>query len=955
VVLNEAISPEERIIIDRTVAKLRSGILSFVFAMVGGIGLFGATAFLVIRGGSNVGQHLGLLSQYYPGYSVTWTGALLGLVYGALTGGVMGWAIASIYNRLARNRGRQAPLLLLLALLTGPAVAQDILPRDEVYESTVPAPAEELGWGVGEWHARPEQITGYFERLAESSARASLQVIGSTHEQRPLVHLLISSVENQSRLEELRQQHLADEGPLVVWLGYSIHGNEASGSNAALLTAYHLVAGKAPWVQELLEDTVVIIDPMYNPDGLGRFATWANMHRGQNPVGDRIHRSHWESWPRGRFNHYWFDLNRDWLPATQPESVARLTQYHHWLPHVLGDFHELGSDSGYFFQPGVPQRKNPLTPEENVELTTELAKYHARALDEIGQRYYSREVFDDFYYGKGSTYPDVNGSIGILYEQPTTRGHRVDSVNGAFTFADAIRNHYATSISTLQGAHAIRDRLIDYQSRFYTESLKRSRSGRAQAWIFADDGDPARAAALVEMMQVHQIEVYPLGENVSSNGVAFASGNAWVVPVRQRQAALVEAMFEQRTAFADNTFYDVSAWTLPQAFNLPFAQVSSLPKKLDRVAVKNLFAPASDATAYTFTDHHLAGAALAMHLLNEGVRVYRVGDQKLKVTENSQVRFGDYVVPLLRGEDREKVENKLAEYSKVWQVPLHAVTSGFDVSGSDLGSPTVQALRAVKPLMIVGKGVGPTEAGHMWHLLDRRLGLPLPMLDVNGRAPINLDGYSHLLIPDAAPKAIPKAWYPLIKSWVRGGGILVTQKRSAQWAEAIFSRRPEAAEASMKEVERIEGLIEKLVEKRDTSHEEVGRQPYGQFRSDRADRVLGGAIFSGKLDLTHPLAHGFVREQVPVFLDGIIKLEPSENAYSTPLVLASSAPIAGFASGYATSELDGRPVLVADKVGKGLVVKFAFNPNFRAFWRGTELLYINALINGSLIRETALP
>ncbi len=845
---------------------------------------------------------------------------------------------------------------LLLMLMVSTTAVGEILPEEESYLAGVPKPEQVLGWPVGEWHARPEQITRYFEQLAENSSRASLEVIGQTHEQRPLIHLMITSPENQARLEQLRQNHLAGEGPLVVWLGYSIHGNEASGSNAAMLTAYHLIAGEAQWVKDLLDEAVIIIDPMFNPDGLGRFASWANMHRGQQPAGDRIHRAHWEAWPAGRFNHYWFDMNRDWLPATQPESVARLTQFHRWLPNILGDFHEQGSDAGYFFQPGVSQRKNPLTPDENVELTTELAKYHGRALDAIGQRYYSRETFDDFYYGKGSTYPDINGSIGILYEQPSTRGHKVDSINGEFTFTDAVRNHYATSISTLQGAYAIKDRLVDYQSRFYADSLQRASSSRGQAWVFADDGDPATAATLVELMTLHQIDVYPLGENMTANGINFSAGNAWVVPIRQRQAALIEAMFEQRTEFADNTFYDVSAWTLPKAFNLPFARVNSVPDRGDNPAEpSNLFTPQANASAYIFNRHNLAGAALAMQLLNEDVRVYRAGNSNVNSTASSLIHPGDFVVPVLRGEDRGKIEQQLAAQAQRWQVPVQPVISGFNTAGVDLGSPSIQALRAVKPLMIVGRGVVPMEAGHIWHLVDRRLGLPLPMLDVNAQAVFNLDDYTHLLIPDADPKAIPKEWYPLIKGWVSRGGVLVVQKRSSLWAQAIFSERPEKLKESVSEDDRIAGLIEKISKNKDTSYKDLGRQPYAQYQADAADRILGGAIFAGQLDLTHPLAQGYSREDLPVFLNSITRLEPSKNAYSTPLVLASSEPVAGFASEYTNQELDGRPVMVADRVGEGLVIKFAFNPNFRAFWRGTEKLYVNALVNATIIQATQLP
>lgn len=846
---------------------------------------------------------------------------------------------------------------LSMALLTSAAFANNnILPQDESYQADIPRPEQVLGWQVGEWHARPEQITQYFEKLADSSARASLQVIGKTHEQRPLINLMITSEENQSRLEQLRNDHLNGDGPLVVWLGLSIHGNEASGSNSALLTAYHLIAGEAQWVKDLLKETVVIIDPMFNPDGLGRFATWANMHRGQQSAGDTIHRAHWEAWPAGRFNHYWFDMNRDWLPATQPESVARLKQFHRWLPNILGDFHEQGSDAGYFFQPGAPKRQNPLTPDENFELTTELARYHGQALDAIGQRYYSRETFDDFYYGKGSTYPDINGSIGILFEQPSTRGHKVDSANGTFTFVDAVRNHYATSISTLRGAYALKDRLVDYQTRFYADSIKRANANSARAWVFADDGDPARAAELVDMLKLHQIEVYPLGENLERNGTRFVTDKAWVVPTRQRQAALIEAMFEQRTEFADNTFYDVSAWTLPHAFNLPFVQLNRLPARATESSPALItFEPNNDASAYTFASNGMAGAAMAMHLLAAEVRVYRVGVGALAIGEESVVQAGDFVVPILRGEDRTALEQVIAVQVQRWQVPVQAVRSGFNTAGTDLGSPNTRLLKAVKPLMVVGQGVVPMEAGHTWHLVDRRLGLPLPMLDIQSQFGLNLDDYTHLLIPDTDPKSIPKAWYPVIKSWVTRGGALVTQKRSALWAEAIFSERPDDAKKAVTEDERIDKLISEISGSKDTSFADLGRQPYAQQQSDFADRILGGAIFPAELDLTHPIAQGFERAEIPIFLNSLTNLTSSKNAYSTPLVLTGNKPLSGFASEFASNELVDQPVLVIDKVGRGTVVKFAFNPNFRAFWRGMEGLYINSLINSGMIQNRQLP
>ena len=843
--------------------------------------------------------------------------------------------------------------LLWLALWTSNAYTNnEILPQDESYLQAVPAPAQTLGWEVGEWHARPEQITDYFKTLANRSERASLDVIGRTHEQRPLIHLTITSPANQRRLEQLREDHLQGSDLLVLWLGYSIHGNEASGSNASLLLAYHLIAGEAEWIDELLENTVVIIDPMFNPDGLARFATWANMHRGQVLTADKQHRSHREAWPAGRFNHYWFDMNRDWLPATQPESVARLKQFHRWLPHVLGDFHEQGSDAGYFFQPGAPSRNNPLTPVKNTELTTKLASYHAKALDEIGQRYYSRETFDDFYYGKGSTYPDINGSIGILYEQPSTRGHQIDSVNGTFTFTDAVRNHYATSISTLKGAHAIRSELTGYQRDFFDQAQTNAKRG---AWVFAN---ATQAKGLVELLELHDITVYLNSRAVEIDGKSYPAGEAWVVPTKQRQAALIEAMFEQRSEFADNTFYDVSAWTLPLAFGLPFTHVTTVPQSVEvssQLAAGIAFTPDDGASAYRFGATGVSAAGLALSLLNDGVVVYRVGQGQLASQDDSVIKNGDYLVPILRGDNREVIQTKLSQYQQQWQVEVSAIDSGFNLSGIDLGSPAVKRLNAVKPAMLVGHGVVPMEAGHIWHFVDRRLQLPLSMLDMNLPGVPDFAGYTHLLLPDAAYSAIPKAWLKPIQTWVGQGGTLIAQKRSAKWSEAVFDPASEEEEAEgLSADELLEKRLRQLTARKDDSREALGQRAYVDYQHDAAERVLGGAIFSSELDLSHPLAMGYQRATLPVFLNSLTPLKSGNNAYSNVVRLGTLEPLAGYASDYAREKLVDQALVVASKVGRGQVVKLAFNANFRAFWYGTELLYANALVNSQLLNANSL-
>ena len=332
-----------------------------------------------------------------------------------------------------------------------------------LYDENIPTPESVLGHRIGDRHTRPHQIVEYFEAVAAASDRVSLSTYGYTYEGRPLIAAAVTNPSNQSRLEALRDANLrlsedalavSDEAledmPVIAQFHYTVHGNEASGSEAAILLLYHLAAGDGAAVRAVLDNSIVVIDPCINPDGRDRFVDWVNGNRSRGGNPDPQDREHHEPWPEGRTNHYWFDLNRDWLPAQLVESQARLELFHSWRPHVLLDAHEMGSDQTFFFQPGVPERTNPNTPVPSQNLTDRLARYTARALDRIGSLYFTREHYDDFYYGKGSTYPDVNGSIGILFEQASSRALVRSTDDGDLSLAFGVRNQLAASLQEVE-------------------------------------------------------------------------------------------------------------------------------------------------------------------------------------------------------------------------------------------------------------------------------------------------------------------------------------------------------------------------------------------------------------------------------------------------------------------------------------------------------------------------
>lgn len=862
------------------------------------------------------------------------------------------------------------PLALMLTLLVGGSstlnadtpVLSDYLPDGVSYDPAVPAPRDVLGFEVGAWHVRHDQLVAYMRAVADASKRVELIETGKTYEGRQLVVLAISSPSNIERLEAVRQAHLAaasseepQGAPLVVQLGYSVHGNEASGSNASLVVAYYLAAARGDAIDTLLDETVVLLDPCLNPDGLARFAQWANMHRGMVLVDDPWHREHAEHFPSGRTNHYWFDLNRDWLLAQHPESHARLAHFHRWRPHVLTDHHEMGTNSTYFFQPGVPSRKHPLTPQRNVELTAAIAAHHAEAFDAQGRLYYTEETFDDFYYGKGSTYPDLHGAVGILFEQASARGHLQASVNGPVSFPFAIQNQITTSLSTLAGAQANREGLLDYRAEFTRRSHELAAADALAGVLVGDDGDGERTARMIDVLMRHQIEVRPLAADQEIGEHTWKAGQAWWIPHDQEQYRLVRALFERRTTFEDETFYDVSAWPLAHAFGLPFAE-------LDRRAASRLSvgaaitarpapagtAPSDEAPAVAWAfawEPYLAPRALG-RLLGEGVLARVATEPFTARTAQGEVAFsrGTIVVPKgIQTLEHEAVLDVLTAAADEDGLTVRSLTGGLTPSGIDLGSPSLVPVDEPAIGLVVGRGVSMYQAGEMWHLLDQRFGLPVSLLDRGVLPFVNLDDYSHLILvggqwDDAAPD-----WRATLRTWVQRGGVLLATSRAAVWAQGAVLAEPLPPGTEM--VGRPDDVA--------TDPTPYERRPYETRSADFAQTLVSGTVFSTDLDISHPLAYGYSRKELSVFRDTDLVLEPIHDPYGLVAQYTESPRVAGFVSDENLARIAGSPAITAERLGGGLVVRMIDNPNFRAYWHATHKLVLNTLFFGPIVQGGA--
>ncbi|MGV6831667.1 MAG: M14 family metallopeptidase [bacterium] len=804
------------------------------------------------------------------------------------------------------------------------------LPQGETYDSSIPTPKSVIGHEVGEWHVTHDKLVQYMYAIAEASDRITIENRGSTFEGRPLILLTITSPSNHSNLEDIRVNHVNatnsdsnsfDNRPIVVYQGFSIHGNEPSGSNAALAAVYHLAAAQSNEVKDLLNNAVILFDPCFNPDGLQRFAYWANTNKSINITADPNDREYSEVWPGGRTNHYWFDMNRDWLPVQLPESRARIKSFHKWMPNILTDHHEMGTNSTFFFQPGIPSRTHPLTPALNQKLTGEIAKFHAKALDKIGSLYYSEESFDDFYYGKGSTFPDINGGIGILFEQGSSRGHAQESINGILTFPFTVRNQFTAALSTLEAAKNLRVEILKYQHDFFKNAREEARKTGNKAIVFGNEKDAARAFHLAEILNRHKIQIHEVKDDFSVNGTTFKKGYSYIVPRNQKNTRLINAMFEKRTTFQDSLFYDVSAWTFPLAFNLDYSEnvttanagpvITNLKPKKGEVSAKSNY-------AYLVEWHEYYTPKFLNQLLKRGIRVK--GALKQFSMNGKNYDYGTLMIPVQnQSKNAEVLYTLIQNLAKDSHLTIDAVSTGL-TDGIDLGSRNFTALTQPKVALLVGDGITSYDAGEMWHLFDTRYDMTITKLDTKSISRADLDRYNVIIVPNSW-SGLDDSKSKKVQTWVKNGGTLIAYRNALRWV-----KRKEMANIDFKEV--------------DVTAKNVSFEDRSNFRGAQ---VIGGAIFQANIDRSHPINFGYTNSKISLFRNTTLFMKPDKESYNNPIQYTSKPLLSGYISEENLDSLANSVPLQIKRYGRGKIVAFTDNTNFRAFWYGTNRLLMNAI------------
>ncbi len=834
-------------------------------------------------------------------------------------------------------------LLLTAAWLTGQAQNEYYFNKSETFDPKIPTPQQFLGYPIGSHYTRHDQLIAYLKELSRVSDKVHYQVIGKTYELRDQVIITITAPENYARLEAIRQEHagqpdpakpaLPASAPVIVLLGYSVHGNETSSGEAALLTAYYLTASQGEATQKWLKEAVVFIDPSLNPDGRDRAANWHNAYKSFPNTADPADKEHIEAWPNGRTNHYLANLNRDWLSATQIESQNRLEFFHQWYPNVHIDFHEMGANNTYYFEPSPKRTQSPIVPQASYDFNTTLAKYHAAALDKIGSLYFTKEQFDNLSPIYGSTYPDFFGAVGITFEQGGSRGLEQETETGVITFPFTIRNHLATGIATVKAAVEEKKGLFNLQKEFFRSAVEQGRAYTSKAFVFGDSRDQSLSRSFLSLLLKHRVKVYELSGDLTQEGKKFEKGKAWIVPSDQPNFRIVHSIFEETARLNDSLYYDNTSWSLIHAYGLQYARLAAAPASKG-AAVTSL--PAGKGTvvggiasyAYLISWSEYNASKALYYLLSKGV-VVKAAHKPVTIQSSGGVKefgYGSLVIPVaLQNIPADSLFAFVKQAAEKAAIEVYGTATGFSTDGIDLGSNNVKAVQKPRVAVIAGTGTNFEEVGQVWFLLNQHLDLPVTKLDVASVGRADLNRYNNIILVSGNYNGLDKNAVARLKNWVEEGGTLIAFKNAAEWAiqQEIIKEKLFIDSSAIKGTnERIDYVLQDVTE---------------------GARRINGGVFVGDIDISNPIAFGLTSRKIFFTKNSQTILQPSRNKYATIAKYAADSYVGGYVSKKNIVRINNTAAILISQAGSGKVVSFADDPSYRSYWHGTDRLLLNAI------------
>ena len=804
----------------------------------------------------------------------------------------------------------------------------------DINSQNLKSPSDFLGYEIGTQYSRHSQVVDYFNHVSiEMSKNVSLFSYGKTYERRPLFYAVISSEKNIAEIEKIRLDNISalNYDPIrqsrtndkaIVWLSYSVHGNESSSTEASMQTVYELLTNRS----ELLENTIVIIDPCLNPDGRDRYANWYNQTTTIPYNTNRISREHREPWPGGRANHYLFDLNRDWAWITQIESQQRLKEYHKWLPHVHVDFHEQGIDEPYYFAPAAEPYHEVITDWQR-DFQYMIGKNNAKYFDKNGWLYFTKEIFDLLYPSYGDTYPTYLGAIGMTYEQAGGGIAGLGILNSEgknLTLVDRVKHHTVAGISTVEISSANSKKLNEEFINFFKPKNFNTN--------YIMSGDRDKINQLSKFLREHKIDFYSaktqklkaFSYNKNKITSFTTSANDLIIPNSQPKGKLVDVLLERTTKLSDSLTYDITAWSLPFVYGL---DAYSTSKKIE------IFEYKENSIENTVDDNAIAYASIWNHM-NDAKFLSNLIENNIKVRYNEKIiKNGKLTLPrgsmiIYKGDQSMKdYEKILLDLANDNNIKLHSIYSGISESGPDLGSESVKLVKRKKVAIISGQdnknSVSSLNYGALWHFFEQELSYPLTHISVSDFEDIQLDQFDALIIPSGYYGSIGrKTNLEKIRSWISKGGNLIAFENAIR----MFVEK--------------EGFSIKA--KRNKSDNEGSDVKYEDLSRNSIQNYLSGAIFKVDIDNTHPLAFGYQNEYYSLKTT-TSTYENLERGYNVGKINEDENSTIGFVGDNIKDKFKNSLVFGHEKIGRGNIIYFTDNIMFRSFWENGKLFLVNSV------------
>lgn len=804
------------------------------------------------------------------------------------------------------------------------------------------SPADFLGYELGEQWTPHYKVLNYFQHVAAESPKVTLTQYGKTNEGRELVYAVVSSESNQQKMEEIRLNNLKLTGleagtptadqKAIVWLSYNVHGNETSSSEAAMNTIYRLLTEKSGW----LENTVVIIDPMINPDGRDRYVNWYKSVVGEEKNVHPETREHHEPWPGGRTNHYYFDLNRDWAWQTQVESQQRVRAYNDWMPQVHVDFHEQGYNSPYYFAPAAEPFHLAITDWQR-DFQTMIGKNHTKYFDSENWLYFTREVFDLFYPSYGDTWPTFNGAIGMTYEQAghSASGRGVLTAEGdTLTLRDRLTHHTVSGLSTIEVTAQHHEKVVSEFSDYFTETTKNG-SGEYKTFIVKKSSNLDKVSRLLRYLVNQKIEFGVATRSSNENGYDFSTGKTgrvsveegdYVITTFQPKGTLVRVLFEPKPELVDSLTYDITAWELHYAYGVDGyaikGKVNTGPFSMQHA---DELTPVIDKPyAYLAKWNSIQDLRFLARLLDEGVAVryaekaFSLNKKKyepgtLIITRNGNESLGEKFDTIVK--DEAALSNRI----------VMPVRTGFVDSGKDFGSSFVRYIKKPRVALLSGEGTNSNMVGHIWNYFEQQINYPINLIELEDIGSVNWDNYQVIILPEIYGRSFGDEELSVLKEWISGGGRLI----ALGGANGKLAGKDGFA------------LKRKEREKSEEVSPEEKLKTYGDAERARVPFSNPGSIYEITMDNTHPLAFGYNDTYMSLKL-GSAAYEYLDDGWNVGAA-KPGAHRSGFTGYKAEQALENSLTFGVQDMGAGEIIYMIDNPLFRGFWHNGKLLFGNAV------------